>query len=325
MVMKNSIIILIGCLIIFSAPLRSQVTIGADKEPEVFSVLELGGKRGGLRLNQLDIPSKEELTDKINSKESHKIYANGLILYDEESGRLQMWKDGKWLEAIMVENGTDAKGKSGQVLMSNGEEALPAWSTIATQPVKTGEYYMYSSSALKDETGVILANNSGSNIYNLNDPLDNSWIEIPGLATTVAVPQSEGQATASGNRLVMQFQTSAQTGGPVVTGGWISFAVGIFINETGESGPYRLKLVRTYLLSANALNNFDTYTLIGAIDNLEPGEHQVKVAVKRRNGNMNRNLAVGRPDPSIADPGNPNLNNFMAQSALRADLYVTSE
>ncbi len=59
---------------------------------------------------------------------------------------------------------------------------------------------------------------------------------------------------------------------------WISFAIDIFIGNDQEG--YKLKQVRsTRQEGASGVNSFSIFTIIGAVDNLPPGEQTIKVAV----------------------------------------------
>ncbi len=63
----------------------AQVTIGSNDEPEEFSVLELTGSNGGLRVNQLDATQVSALESSI--KTSGKLdEAQGLLVYNTTEG-----------------------------------------------------------------------------------------------------------------------------------------------------------------------------------------------------------------------------------------------
>ncbi|NDV46841.1 hypothetical protein D0T49_07245 [Paludibacter sp. 221] len=74
---------------IFSA--TAQVTIGADKAPESFSLLEVTGTTGGLRLPQLTTDQRNKLSV------SGKDLAKGLTIYNTDINCTETWNGSKWI------------------------------------------------------------------------------------------------------------------------------------------------------------------------------------------------------------------------------------
>ncbi|MDR3328249.1 MAG: hypothetical protein LBT04_09115, partial [Prevotellaceae bacterium] len=97
--MKTTKVLFFALLIAVMAALpkgaMSQVTIGQDKSPETFSVLELissGDK--GLRLPQLSTTAIDDLGDQIRSSldANYKNLARGLTVYDSTLNCVKYWK-----------------------------------------------------------------------------------------------------------------------------------------------------------------------------------------------------------------------------------------
>jgi hypothetical protein len=89
--MKRNFSLIIAFFALLSAA-TAQVNIGSNDEPEEFSVLQLTGTDGGLRVNQLDSAQISALASSI--KASGKISAaQGLLVYNTTEGCYNMFKD----------------------------------------------------------------------------------------------------------------------------------------------------------------------------------------------------------------------------------------
>lgn len=348
--MKKIIYISTLLLMTVLIPLQSQVTIGSNKSPESYSVLEMDSKEGGLRLNQLDESNKEDVTTKLSTSSDASL-TRGLTIFNTEANKTQYWDGNKWAQILSVEANEHAEGVDGQFLMSNGNGKYPEWVAVNMPKAQKGELYMYSSAVKKDMKGADLPfiehnyeKYDEDIILNVNSM---NWVEIKDLETTINIPvtpKDPADPDKVYSRLVLEMQTGAQMEiGPITArtiikdmdgGGdktitvmensWISFTIGIFIGNNTDG--YRIRQVRSFRLDGAASNSFNTFTLIGAVDNLPAGEHTIKVAVKRRTHPKFMNglptdktlLTVGKPFSQTVT----NYNNFMAQSFLRADLYI---
>ncbi|GEM_PF-2511112 len=331
-------------------PLYAQVTIGSDKAPEPFSVLEMDSKEGGIRMNQLDEASKEKVTEKLQNSSDAEL-TKGLSIYDMKTNRIQYWDGEKWVQAVALEAGDNANGMEGQFLRSNGKNGYPEWTDVVVPHVVIGEFYLHSSTVHKDMIGADLQYTADNMETYTEDMLLNmtsmGWVELEDLETKIYIPEISSKpgdpADKVYTRLALEMQTGAQmfqgpqstnfkvtdsTGAEkwvtVYENPWISFAIGIFIGT--DATGYMLKQVRANRVEAQSgINAFSTFTVIGAVDNLAPGEYTIKVAVKRRQQasfmekavSKNTILTIGKPIQ-----GAPNYNNFMAQSFLRTDVYV---
>jgi len=88
--------ILIVIAAIFASPLKAQVTIGEQKKPENFSVLELiSNGKSGLRLPQLTTGERDAITTaafKANDK------AEGLAIFNTTTNCVNIWNGEVWIE-----------------------------------------------------------------------------------------------------------------------------------------------------------------------------------------------------------------------------------
>ncbi len=330
-------------------PMYGQVTIGSGKAPESYSVLELDSDKGGVRLNQLNKIQKQSLTTELTNSSSKNL-TRGLSIFEMDANKIQYWDSEKWAQVLSVEAKEEAEGLEGQFLRSNGGGEYPEWVTLNIPTVQTGEFYLHTSKVTKDTVGVDLPFISHNTERYTEDMILNgtsqNWVELKDLEVDIHipdVPKKPGDLVGKVyTRLALQLQTGAQMiAGPKTTtiktkdinnndiniiikdNAWISFTIGIFIGNASDG--YKLKQVRSARLEAAGVNSFFILTLIGAVDNLPPGNQTIKVAVKRRThvtfmddvAEENKLLTVGKPIPDAL-----NYNNFMAQSFLRGDLYV---
>ena len=81
---------------LFTVPLKAQVTIGALKAPQSFSLLELTTTKvkGGLRLPLLTTAQRDALALTFSSNPAA---AKGLVIYNTEAKCLQYWNGTKWV------------------------------------------------------------------------------------------------------------------------------------------------------------------------------------------------------------------------------------
>lgn len=347
--MKANRLLLIITLLL-SVQIQSQVTIGSGKPPESYSVLELDSKGGGIRLNQLNLSEKDAVKNKLQNGTNQNL-TNGLTIFDTEANKIQYWDGDKWAQTLSVEANEQAEGLDGQFLMSNGTGKYPEWTTLNIPKVQTGDFYLHSSTVKTDLNGVDLP--LTANYYEkyeedliLNGTSKN-WVEIKGLETKINIPDIPRKPDDPGDKIYTRLAIEMQTGAQMEIGpdeaqievtnlydnkkkimmlrdnAWISFTIGIFIGN--DKDGYKLKQVRSTKLEGAARFSFGIFTVLGAVDNLPPGEQTIKVAVKRRaQANFVLTAPVGETLLTIGKPvpGADNYNSFMAQSFLRANLYV---
>ncbi|MDR2683844.1 MAG: hypothetical protein LBB53_00490, partial [Prevotellaceae bacterium] len=99
--MKKIFLILISVgLFLYTVLIFGQVTIGADKEPENFAVLELvSNQRGGLRLPQMTTHKRDSITNSTGFKTN--TLARGLQIFNTTSLCVETWNGIKWISECM--------------------------------------------------------------------------------------------------------------------------------------------------------------------------------------------------------------------------------
>lgn len=95
--------VVVVAIILFTSyeTMIAQVTIGADKLPETFSVLQLEGKyskdkHGGLRLPQLSSAQRDSLGLYLLTDSLQQLKAQGLMIYNTSRNCTEYWNGRKW-------------------------------------------------------------------------------------------------------------------------------------------------------------------------------------------------------------------------------------
>jgi hypothetical protein len=102
-------ILIFAAAIAMSGNARAQVTIGADLEPQPFSILELiSGNSMGLRLPQMTTAQRNEmvLTEEFQLEKTGK--ARGLQIFNTTTLCVETWNGAKWIEQCMDCSGVAA-------------------------------------------------------------------------------------------------------------------------------------------------------------------------------------------------------------------------
>jgi hypothetical protein len=99
--MKKIFFLMLMLLIMSATSMNAQVTIGADKDPESFSVLELiGSGTRGLRLPQVNADQRSTLTDQLTSLSADKKEeAMGLMIFNTSNNCTETWNGTGWISA----------------------------------------------------------------------------------------------------------------------------------------------------------------------------------------------------------------------------------
>jgi uncharacterized protein (TIGR02145 family) len=133
--MKKSKVLFFTLLIVVMATtpqgVMSQVTIGLDKEPEPFSVLELiSNSSRGLRLPQLTTEQRDDLTTNqiSNATDEIKLLAKGLTIYNFTKNCVEYWNGGEWIGAGCTQAETYPCGKVAFRSATSG--AIDGWKTF---------------------------------------------------------------------------------------------------------------------------------------------------------------------------------------------------
>ncbi|GHV23615.1 hypothetical protein FACS189428_7350 [Clostridia bacterium] len=88
-------------MVLGAASMNAQVTIGSDKDPESFAVLELiNSDTQGLRLPQLTGTQRTTLTTQLNAlSEDKKESAKGLTIFNTTENCIETWNGVSWISA----------------------------------------------------------------------------------------------------------------------------------------------------------------------------------------------------------------------------------
>ena len=93
---------LLAIALFFSLPLKAQVNIGSQTEPQSFSILELTSSAGGLRLPQLTTNERNGLelekleNDPIGNADLIEA-VKGLVIYNKTKNCLEFWSGEEWI------------------------------------------------------------------------------------------------------------------------------------------------------------------------------------------------------------------------------------
>lgn len=90
--------ILVAVLLSIGGNSYAQVTIGQDKEPEKFSVLEIisNGQRG-LRMPHLTTQERDDMTNSSEFQALKSTLAKGLTIYNVDNKGIEFWDGTKWI------------------------------------------------------------------------------------------------------------------------------------------------------------------------------------------------------------------------------------
>ncbi|NDV47753.1 hypothetical protein D0T49_11915 [Paludibacter sp. 221] len=115
-------------LVVAFGSINAQVTIGADKEPESFSLLEVTGTTGGLRLPQLTTNQRDALT--VNGED----LAKGLTIFNTDIDCMETWNGSKWLPNC----GDDLSGEPPLIVIHPQSQFITKdnWDTAAATTLK---------------------------------------------------------------------------------------------------------------------------------------------------------------------------------------------
>lgn len=214
-----------------------------------------------------------------------------------------------------VTDNTLSMGNNDQLLVSQGEGYPPTWKTLRIPEYEPNKFYLIFNNSLSDNTGVGFLSSEqpnmttskaatftkGASFSNLS-----GFKKIDGLTQKISVFSTESKA-------YFQFETVVQAnfaanGNPDTS---IDYACGIFVDDK------LINLRQNNLRASSAQFTFATHNQIGIVTNLSKGDHTVSVGCSRLasyGDASNRKLTIGTNTSS-------NINSFIAQSSLKADVY----
>lgn len=222
---------------------------------------------------------------------------------------------------IAVFDATDntvSQGNNDQLLVSQGEGYPPIWKTLRIPEYEPNKFYLIFNNSFSDKQGITFASYEQANIATSREVTFvkgtsignlNGFKKIDGLSKTISVFSTQSKA-------YFQFETVVQadfsTNGSTDTS--IDYACGIFVDDK------LINLRQRNLKAINSSHPFLTHTQIGVVENLSKGDHTVSVACSRlaSYGSTGRTLTIGKNVYS-------NINDFIAQSSLKVDVYEVPE
>lgn len=123
---QNWFITLVAITLLFSLPSKAQVTIGDQKTPQSFSILELVSGNKGLRLPQIVSTAQRDATITNSSGFRTDPLSLGLQIYNLETKQVETWDGSKWVgshpnagEAIWLPSTDFPWGSVGQEITVN--------------------------------------------------------------------------------------------------------------------------------------------------------------------------------------------------------------
>ena len=143
-ILKNRLYLLnlLAIVMVFALPVKAQVTIGSQKAPHKFSVLELISNDRGLRLPQLTTEERDNLKlDELTDPDTIQA-AKGLVIFNTDTECVEFWNGVGWvsicttvkpiLNVIPIELAFDDTGEPAQnvTVITN----IPNGWTIMSQP-----------------------------------------------------------------------------------------------------------------------------------------------------------------------------------------------
>ncbi len=203
-------------------------------------------------------------------------------------------------------------GEVGSVLVSQGENQPPTWKVLRRPEFKPETYYLINYEASSTEKGLTLTSGATNRqLYIKNMTLSDflagngsgGVIDNEKLTKTFKVNNSV-------NKIGLVFETVVHLNSNSTNAG-VDFACGVFVDD-------QLKGVRIFTLNQPTASRapFYTFTLLGSTENLPKKEYTAKVACKRR-GSINSFTG----DFGIGKAVYTNINDFMAQSTLRVEVF----
>ncbi|WP_160137075.1 hypothetical protein [Chryseobacterium sp. c4a] len=220
------------------------------------------------------------------------------------------------IAVLDTNDNTLSLGNNDQILVSQGEGYPPIWKTLRIPEYEPNKFYLIFNNSFSDKTGVqfsywdqppssgtskAAAFVKGTDFSNLT-----TFRKIDKLSQKIQIFSTESKA-------YFQFETVVQAdfGPNGATDTSIDYACGIFVDDK------LISLRQNNLKASSAQFPFLTHNQIGAVTNLSKGEHTVSVACSRLasyGNSTNRTLGIGINT-------NDNINEFIAQSSLKVDVY----
>ncbi|WP_228455303.1 hypothetical protein [Chryseobacterium sp. Tr-659] len=223
---------------------------------------------------------------------------------------------------IAVQDATDNslyQGNNDQVLVSQGLGYAPTWKTLRIPEYEPNKFYLIYNNSFSDKVGVTFTDSENSTVGMASRGATftkgkdysslQSFKKIDGLSQTISVFSTQSKAY-----FLFETVVQADFGGNGNPDTSIDYACGIFVDN---------KLVNLRQRNLKAISTtypFITHTQIGIVENLSKGNHTVSVACTR----LGSYEAQGKT-LTIGTNVYTNINDFIAQSSLKVDVYEVPE
>jgi len=163
------LVTLLAVILFYAFPLKAQVTIGSQDAPRKFSILELVSNESGLRLPQLSTIERDNLKlDELTDPDIVQA-AEGLLIYNIDTGCLEFWNGSKWISLCLSVTPTltvypldlsfDATGEPSQsvTVTTNASggwviTSKPDWITTTLDDITGDLFYV---KAISNESGAL--------------------------------------------------------------------------------------------------------------------------------------------------------------------------
>jgi len=258
MKLKFSIIQLVSysAILLFALPLKAQVTIGAQKAPHSYSVLELMSTKGGLRLPMLNTSDRDALNLTSDSTE-----ASGLFIYNTDMDCVEFWSNGAWtdicsagalpiekvMNPIILANLPVGSGiVSGRTLFDIDvtDGGSSSCGTLADRAANKADF---SKNSTYDYVYTTLITQTVQNVrYVIQDPEGVLQVLQPQPLSGTLVPDTLGPGDST-PALTLKFKTDLHLPGsqPLIVGRKRNSAARVFINIIYNNGISDVKVVET--------------------------------------------------------------------------------
>ena len=196
--MKKRILIILCAILIVAIPVSSQVTMGLQKAPENFSLLELiSNHQRGLRLPQLTTLQRTALEQSTNFQNQKTGLARGLTIFNMDTNCMETWDGYQWIS--LCAEGTITTLGCALVTGINVTEGMAANET-ASLPYSGligASILLTNGQVLGTVSGLSVQVNGAQTLSNANGNIN---IKITGTAVTngtIDIPISLAGATCS--------------------------------------------------------------------------------------------------------------------------------
>ena len=183
------------CVSVFAIGANAQVTIGSINEPEKYSILQIEGNEGGVRLPQLTTADKEALEVKFAENTAG---SEGLLIYSIDDEEVQFWDGTEWVAAkgspepwlvsgsnllTRATDNTENIYQMGQVTIGSALAAEPAAAlnvVAANRGILVPRLTEEQRDAIANPVDGLLIYNIDENCFNYYNIMDQEWQSLCG-------------------------------------------------------------------------------------------------------------------------------------------------